>query len=181
MNMSGVYICCAKQTLWRILKMKSMESNPFELQFKEISDEALLERLSEKDEYQPLAQQAMVNEAMSREIILNKTEDAIAEAIANFQEKNTKSRINKHPNQINWSKIIYYSFGYLFLSGGILMIFNFFDNPLVTIIISLFLFSLSYFFFRLPKSQTKIKSYNITEKARKDGLLRVIFYQYLAV
>ena len=43
-----------------------MENNPFESQFREISDEALFESLKKRKGYQDLAQKAMLTEALLR-------------------------------------------------------------------------------------------------------------------
>ena len=135
-----------------------MENNPFELQFKEISTEALIESLSKRNGYQPSAQKAIVNEAIFRKIIENETDEAIFEAIAKFQIENPKIQVNTLSNKINWDKLICYSFSTLFLLGGILMIFNILKEPLISIIISIFFFFLSYYLFRLPNRKSKKKN-----------------------
>lgn len=58
-----------------------MDKKPFEAQYKEISDDAIVKMLGQINEYQPLAKEAIVKEAIARNIIENSTGEEISSVI----------------------------------------------------------------------------------------------------
>jgi len=148
-----------------------MEENQFREQFRELSDVILIERIKQRKEYEPLAEKAMLEEAIDRQIIANDSEKEINIAIEKFKISQPEIEQIQSINTKDSVNTFYYTLSGVFALGGILYLIKITEEPIVYIIVSIFLFSIAYYLFRIPHKRSKqpvelIKENKIKEKKK---------------
>ncbi len=158
-----------------------MTENPFKDKFSDIGDDNLIKRLAQRSGYEPLAVEAMTDEALKRGLIKDKSETSIIRAVQNSQtgEKDKTSKLSPPRLSGNIRAKFYRAASIVFLVGGILGLL-FLDNaPIAVLTSSGVLLLIAYNFHDLAKKEkTKLPALQ-NQKAEKGYILAGYFLTLL--
>ena len=158
-----------------------MTENPFKDKFSDIGDDNLIKRLAQRSGYEPLAVEAMTDEALKRGLIKDKSETSIIRAVQNSQtgEKDKTSKLSPPRLSGNIRAKFYRAASIVFLVGGILGLL-FLDNaPIAVLTSSGVLLLIAYNFHDLAKKEkTKLPALP-HQKAEKGYIVAGYFLAFL--
>jgi hypothetical protein len=160
---------------------KKMTENPFKNKFSDIGDENLIKRLAQKSEYEPLAVEAMTDEALKRGLINDKSETSIILAVQNSQtvEKDESSAHSQSKPSGSIRTKFYRIASIVFLVGGILGLLLLGNAPIAVLISSGVLLLIAYNFHDLAKKEKTKPPALPHQKAEKGYILAGYFLTLL--
>lgn len=158
-----------------------MEENQFRTQFRELSNAMLIEAIKQRAEYQPLAAKEMLEEAIDRKIIPDDSDNEINIAIEKSNSSQPEIKNLQSVNDIDGIRAFYYAASGFFALGGVLYLINIMESPLTYIVVSIFLFSIAYYIFRIQRKRSKQTEAWIKENKPKEKkeIISAFFYIFL--